>query len=132
VTRGSGYPARHRRRGRLAVLSIVVAVALAAGACGDDGGTDPDGATSTTAGGESPTAVPDLGDDPELDALAQDCSDGDMEACDLLGLSGPPRSAYEDYGSTCGGRNETLVGELNMFCIDLYPGEVPPGSYGDS
>jgi hypothetical protein len=114
-------------RGRLAALGIVVAVALAAGACGDDSDTDSNPGGPTTTGAVSPTSTLDLGDDPDLDALAEDCSDGDMSGCDLLGLSGPPLSAYEDYGYTCGGRNESLGAEPDTFCIDLYPEEAPAG-----
>ncbi|MBL8776245.1 MAG: hypothetical protein JNK12_09950 [Acidimicrobiales bacterium] len=45
-----------------------------------------------------------LGDDAELDALAQACFGGDAGACDDLYLRSPVDSAYEAYGATCGGR----------------------------
>ena len=45
-----------------------------------------------------------LGDDAELDALAQACFGGDAGACDDLFLRSPVDSAYEAYGATCGGR----------------------------
>src|SRR5688572_24947422 len=51
-----------------------------------------------------PEPPDDLGADPELDALAQSCFDGDMLACDELFLRAPVGSDYEAYGDTCGGR----------------------------
>lgn len=45
-----------------------------------------------------------LGADPELDALADSCFEGDAGACDDLYLRSPVDSAYEAYGATCGGR----------------------------
>ena len=46
----------------------------------------------------------DLGDDAVLDDLAEACAGGDARSCDDLYLRAPVGSAYEDYGSTCGGR----------------------------
>ena len=46
----------------------------------------------------------DLGDDDELDALAADCQDGDLRACDDLTFEADTDSGYERYGRTCGGR----------------------------
>ncbi len=51
-----------------------------------------------------PEAPGDLGNDPELDALAQSCFTGDAGACDDLYLQSSVDSAYEAYGATCGGR----------------------------
>ena len=51
-----------------------------------------------------PEAPGDLGDDAELDALAQSCFGGDVGACDDLYLQSPVDSPYEAYGATCGGR----------------------------
>lgn len=45
-----------------------------------------------------------LGDDAELDVLAQECFGGDPGACDDLFLESDVGSDYEAYGSTCGGR----------------------------
>ena len=45
-----------------------------------------------------------LGPDAELDAYAQGCFEGDLQACDDLMYDSPPLSAYEEYASTCGGR----------------------------
>jgi hypothetical protein len=60
----------------------------------------------TGGSGELPPGTPPegLGDDPELDALAQDCFEGIMQACDDLYLRSDIDSAYETYGETCGGR----------------------------
>lgn len=81
------------------------------------------GATATTAGGEDgedgevpePTSPDGLGDDPELDALAQDCFDGDFSACDQLFFESPVESDYEAYGDSCGGRNEP-----GGLCVNIY------------
>ena len=48
--------------------------------------------------------ISDFGDDTRLDALASQCEAGNWEACDDLYRRSPAGSAYEDYGSTCGGR----------------------------
>jgi hypothetical protein len=81
--------------GVLAVI-IVLVVLLS----GDDKKSD------VTTNDNLPTAdSPEgLGDDPALDALAQNCFDGDMQACDDLYLQSDFDSDYEDYGNTCGGR----------------------------
>ena len=41
--------------------------------------------------------------------LADECFDGDFEACDTLFLQTPVDSDFEAYGSTCGGRLEAGV-----------------------
>ena len=72
--------------------------------------------------GDTPPASqePDgLGDDPQLDALAQDCYDGDMEACDDLYQESPVGSDYQTYGDTCAGRQPELT---QRFCINTFPG----------
>ena len=54
---------------------------------------------------QSPPVAPgDLGPDAELDAYAQDCFAGELQACDDLMYESPPLSDYEEYASTCGGR----------------------------
>lgn len=68
-----------------------------------------------------PGSSPDgLGDDPVLDALAQDCFDGDLEACDDLFIESPIDSDYETYGNTCGDRvpEEEVNGRL---CTIIFP-----------
>jgi hypothetical protein len=59
-----------------------------------------------------------LGDDPALDALAQLCFDGDMEACDELFDFAPIGSDYRAYGDTCAGRQEP--GTFN-YCHVVFP-----------
>ena len=77
--------------------------------------------TATTAGAGAgddvpePTSPDGLGDDPELDALAQDCFDGDFSACDQLFFESPADSDYEAYGDSCGGRNEP-----GGLCVNIY------------
>jgi hypothetical protein len=51
-----------------------------------------------------PVPPTDLGDDAELNALAHQCFEGDMTACEDLYFSSPFDSPYEDYGVSCGGR----------------------------
>lgn len=51
-----------------------------------------------------PVEPEDLGPDPALDAYAQSCFEGELQACDDLMYQSPPLSAYEEYASTCGGR----------------------------
>jgi hypothetical protein len=51
-----------------------------------------------------PAPPTDLGNDPDLDALAEDCFAEDWQACDDLYLMGDVGSFYEAYGLTCGGR----------------------------
>lgn len=51
-----------------------------------------------------------LGDNATFDALAADCEDGDLGACDDLYLQTAVGSDYEAYGSTCGGRIAPVQG----------------------
>lgn len=46
------------------------------------------------------------GDDPHLDSLWDGCAGGDMAACDQLYLESPIGSEYEDFGDTCGRRQD--------------------------
>lgn len=66
------------------------------------------------------------GSDPELDALYDACADGDYEACDDLYNQSPSGSEYEEFGDTCGDRNEP-----SGYCVDLY-GEDGGDSSTDS
>ena len=45
-----------------------------------------------------------IGDDEGLDAYAERCHEGAMEACDDLYALAEVGSGYEHYGLTCGGR----------------------------
>jgi hypothetical protein len=65
-------------------------------------------------------AEPDgLGTDAELDELAEECFDGEMESCDDLYTQSPSDSAYEEYGDTCGGRQPPRT---RRFCADMFSG----------
>jgi hypothetical protein len=93
------------------------------------------GPSTTTAGDEA--VPPDgLGDDPDLDALAQACFEGELAACDHLYLQSPVGSDYEAYGDTCGGRQEAGTGQwcgLSAAAEPTVPtsGEpVPPDGLG--
>ncbi len=103
----------------------VLAGLLALGVCGAvaQASSDPDG-TANEAGAKAAAAAPvstevgadtvpidDLGDDPELDGLAQSCSDGDALACDLLFLRSPIGSDYEAFGDTCAGAQDAGTGQ---------------------
>ena len=86
--------------------------------------TTVDGTTTTTVAPTSttldvaatePTPPGDLGDDADLDALAAECFDGDVAACDQLFFESPAGSDYEAYGDSCGGRNEPAG-----LCVNIY------------
>lgn len=55
------------------------------------------------------------GDDPELDALWDQCEAGDGSACDQLWELAPVDSDYERFGVTCGEREDVLD------CTDITP-----------
>lgn len=66
-----------------------------------------------------PTEEPDgLGDDAALDALAEECYDGDMAACDELFTESPLDSEYEAYGDSCAGRQAE---DTRVYCEDSFP-----------
>lgn len=79
-----------------------------------------DGGGSPAAGGPvaqfEPTAPGDLGSDPVLDAYADQCFAGDMQACDDLYVDAPPLSPYEQYSWSCGGRVKAYTVSA---CTDL-------------
>jgi hypothetical protein len=104
------------------------------GADADDGSTDggSDGSADDTSGDEtdaddggssdgdsveaSPAAdIAEYGTDADLDALADACEGGLYDACDDLFLRSEGDSGYEDYGDSCGGRNEP-----SGFCSTIY------------
>lgn len=62
-----------------------------------------------------------FGDDPDADALAQRCFEGDLVACDEVAAV----DAYGAYGATCGGR--VYIEEANAWpdCVDLFVGNEP-------
>jgi hypothetical protein len=61
-----------------------------------------------------------LGEDPDLDELAQACFDGSMESCDLLFLVAEEGTDYQAYGDTCAGRQAEASGAL---CGTAFPGD---------
>jgi hypothetical protein len=67
----------------------------------EDCGIDPDALDDPSS--TDPFAY---GDDPELDALYDECAAGDAVACDDLYIDSPTGSEYELFGGTCGGRFE--------------------------
>ncbi len=138
-----------RALGRGVALTIGLASLVLLGACGD--GVQPregaSGASTTTTGGGSsfvppetgPTDVPAgedpaevLGEDPELDTLAQACFEGDLLACDTLFLRSDVGGDLEAYSQTCGGRIERQNGA--PACADRFDAVAPapeaPGELG--
>ena len=77
--------------------------------------------SAATASGE-PVPPEGLGADPALDALAQSCYVGDMEACDELYGSAESGSAYQVYGDTCAGRQPENTGSFCTALEDPVPG----------
>lgn len=53
-------------------------------------------------GGEAGDAC-NYGDDPDLDALYDDCIEGDLNSCDELYFTSAVGSEYESFAQTCGG-----------------------------
>lgn len=125
----------------VAVLSLTICGAVAQAASGSTGDVDGASASKRAAAAlevastiEPGDAVPpdDLGDDPDLDALADACFEGDLVACDVLYLQSPTDSPYEEYGDTCGGRQEAGTDQLcglgtdGVDTTDTTPGSDPP------
>jgi hypothetical protein len=69
---------------------------------GDSGGSTGSAPTATSA----PVPPGNLGDDPDgtFAPLAQDCFNGDYQACDQLWITTPVGSDWEQYAGTCAGR----------------------------
>jgi hypothetical protein len=57
-----------------------------------------------------------LGADATLDRYAQDCFEGDLQACDDLYFLSTPMTGYEEYAVTCGGRTRAYA---LMYCPDF-------------
>ena len=88
----------------------------------DCGFAEPDSASSTTPDSsalppsdEPSEVIEEYGTEGILDAEADGCAEGDLEACDALYLQSDLESGYEAYGETCGGRNQP-----SGPCVDLY------------
>jgi len=62
-----------------------------------------------------------LGTDATFDGYAQDCFDGDMQACDDLWEQSPVGSPYEAYGGTCAGRQPEASSDT-VFCVGAFGG----------
>jgi hypothetical protein len=81
-------------------------------------------ASPAPTGGENipPATVPPegLGDDPDLDELAQLCFDGSMESCDLLFGASEEGTVYKAYGDTCAGRQPEGT---QLLCTTAFPGD---------
>ncbi|MBN1091642.1 hypothetical protein JKP75_03065 [Blastococcus sp. TML/M2B] len=99
----------------VAVAIVALAVALVVGLRSDDEGSD--GGSSIPAATSEPEG---LGDDPELDDYAEECHDGDMQACDDLFNQSPVGSAYELYGGSCAGR-QSNTDARQVYCVDAFP-----------
>lgn len=89
---------------------------------GDDGDAEDEGDAGDEGDAEDEGDEPADGDgtygsDNDLDALYDACEDGDYQACDDLFLESPSDSEYEDFGDTCGERNDPAG-----YCVDLYEG----------
>jgi hypothetical protein len=69
----------------------------------DDSGDTDDSTASAFLPGDT------YGDNPTLDALWDDCEDGDDDACTDLYLQSEIGSEYEEFGATCGGRDEDFA-----------------------
>ena len=98
-------------------ISIAAVVALGIAAFAVFGGIG--GPSIDSEQNSPPSSLADAppGDSVQLDALWDACSDGDFVACDDLFLESPGGSEYEDFGDTCGGRNDP-----SGYCEDLYGG----------
>jgi hypothetical protein len=65
------------------------------------------------------TESPDgLGDDASLDALARECFDGSMDACDDLFDQSDDGTDYQRYGDTCAGRQPE---NTQVYCATSFP-----------
>ena len=105
-------------RARALVIAAIVAVLALAGVViffltrDDD---DNDTTSNIPAATEEPTG---LGDDDGFNALAEDCYDGDMQACDDLYNRAEDDSEYRRYGDTCAGRQPAGT---RQFCTSAFP-----------
>jgi hypothetical protein len=139
---GPGAPRPKKNRNTVIALvvgAVVLLVAIGVGLLFLLRGGDPSpqasassGPSSATAGPSEPpptdergipsaTVRPDgLGNDPDLDELAQECYDGDMNSCDRLYEEAELDSLYGLYGGTCAGRQDVADADT-VFCDDAFP-----------
>ena len=88
---------------------------------------EPSGYCEDLYGGASETAgYGEFGSDSYLDQLWDECALGDFVSCDDLYLESPAESEYEQFGDTCGGRNDP-----SGYCEDLYGGSSSSAVYGE-
>ena len=80
--------------------------------------TDVPDTTATTAEPEDSPFT--YGDDPQLDALTDGCTPGDLAACDVLYDDSQLDSDYERYGEACGARTAVLFfgGECSVAFVE--------------
>lgn len=127
-----GPPAAPKSGNTLLIVAIVIgalllvglAVLLVVSLSGDK--EDPAPAVPTRTATPTPTPTPtssaregDYGDDPELDALWDECEAGDWQACDDLFLASPWDSEYEEFAATCGYRLDHTAWD----CVSEMSGE---------
>lgn len=132
---------------RLVLMAAALLLVLAACGSGVEDGSDitvdtkPDSTETTQT---TDTTTPDnsdippgqdprniLGDDEDLNDLANQCFDGDMASCDQLFADTPSDSDLEAYSQTCGGRIDEQSGAPG--CQARFdPGEPQaPGNLSD-
>jgi hypothetical protein len=61
-----------------------------------------------------------LGDDADLDRLAEGCFDGDFDDCDELFADSPIDSDYEAYAEACGGRLSNNDLGFDFDCVQVF------------
>jgi hypothetical protein len=115
------------------VASLVVGVLVLAGLgvalllglrAADGSAADVGTAADASSSGGIPPSVQrptDLGNDPAMDRLAEECHGGDMQSCDDLFRESPIGSDYETYGGTCAGR-QPVDDARTVYCTDAFPG----------
>ncbi|QGG94980.1 DUF2510 domain-containing protein [Actinomarinicola tropica] len=92
------------------------------GTCEARAGSDQSDSSADEGSGstDDAAALPDTyGDDPSLDVLWEECEAGDGAACDDLYMESPVGSEYEEFGRSCGGRQED--GSFD-WCEDVLAG----------
>ena len=95
----------------IGILGLVLGGALFAASISDDSPTAQSNASEESS--SSSASAP--GGDSYLDRLWRECDAGDFQSCDDLFSESPSGSDYEDFGDTCGNRNEP-----SGWCVDIY------------